>query len=281
MRRVIEAIIVIGLCWFAEDVARAQDLTVPQNAVAGQSLTISAGGDSLLVIGPGTALKKDIKGGSVTFSPDEIKHSGDYIAIAGDTAKHFFVTPGDAAKVNFLARPSRVPVATPDVISGVAFVFDKDQNMVTSPLPVKFDLSVNGTGSSREVTSKDGVAWLKAASANHEGAAQFVASVNGASVRRVIQQVASDPCNLRMHAAPQGDQIVVETDPIRDCSGNAVPDGTIVTFIQTGGNQGRSTVDARIKKGIARATLPNVPGSTLSVASGVVLGNELHVAGGR
>ena len=58
-----------------------------------------------------------------------------------------------------------------------------------------------------------------------------------------------------------------------------VPDGTIVTFIESGNGQGKSTVDARVKHGIAKATLPAVPGATLSVASGVVLGNELHWGG--
>jgi phosphopantetheine adenylyltransferase len=76
------------------------------------------------------------------------------------------------------------------------------------------------------------------------------------------------------------DQIIVETDPIRDCTGNAVPDGTIVTFTETD-STGRSVVDARIKKGIARAQLPASNKATIAVASGVVLGKELHVGGGQ
>jgi hypothetical protein len=73
-------------------------------------------------------------------------------------------------------------------------------------------------------------------------------------------------------------RVVVETDPVRDCSGNPVPDGTIVTFIQTE-KSGKSTVDARIKKGTARAELPASDNATITVAAGVVLGNELHVGG--
>jgi len=95
-----------------------------------------------------------------------------------------------------------------------------------------------------------------------------------------VQQVASDPCNIRMHVQRQGNNIIAETEPVKDCTGNAVPDGTIVTFIQTGGAKGRSTVDARIKRGTARATLPAVDGTTISVASGVVLGNEVRLSGG-
>ncbi len=75
-------------------------------------------------------------------------------------------------------------------------------------------------------------------------------------MRRVVQQVAADPCSIRMKAsrAPDGN-ILVETAPIQDCSGNAVPDGTIVTFTSVD-EAGRSTVDARIKRGFARAELP-------------------------
>jgi len=72
----------------------------------------------------------------------------------------------------------------------------------------------------------------------------------------------------------------VRTDPIRDCSGNPVPDGTIVTFSSTD-SKGRSTVDARIKQGLAEAELPASSGATISVASGVVVGNEIQWRGGQ
>src|SRR5262249_8512713 len=131
----------------------------------------------------------------------------------------------------------------------------------------------------QSVTSRNGVAWVSSSSARKAGAAQFVATLGETSVRRVVQQVASDPCNLRMHIAQQSKAgLVVETDPIRDCTGNPVPDGTIVTFTQTD-SAGRSTVDARIRKGVARAELPAAGGAHISVAAGVVLGNELQVGG--
>jgi len=101
------------------------------------------------------------------------------------------------------------------------------------------------------------------------------------SVRRVVEETASEPCNLRFKVHKEKDGLIAETDPVRDCSGNAVPDGTIVTFISAEPGKGRSTVDARVKKGIARAVLPPVPGATISVASGVVLGNEVRWGGGE
>jgi hypothetical protein len=189
------------------------------------------------------------------------------------------VSPAQPGNLNFLARPSRVPVARPHVITGVVFVFDEYENMVLRRAPVRFSLSVNGSGASQMVESRDGVAWINSSSAKKAGAAQFVAAVGDTTVRRVVQQVASDPCNLRMHVAQITDGLViVETDPIRDCTGNPVPDGTIVTFTQID-RGGRSTVDARIKKGVARAQLPFAEGANISVAAGVMLGNELHLGG--
>jgi hypothetical protein len=67
----------------------------------------------------------------------------------------------------------------------------------------------------------------------------------------------------------------VQTDPVRDCSGNVVPDGTIVTFTETY-NGGESTVDAPLKQGVARAEMPAYNGAKISVATGVVLGNEIR-----
>jgi hypothetical protein len=153
---------------------------------------------------------------------------------------------------------------------------------VLQPTPVNFNLAVEGAAPvTREATSKDGVAYVKLDSGRRSGNAQFVASAQGASVKRVVQQVASDPCNIRMKASRgQNGSIIVETDPIRDCAGNAVPDGTIVTFTSVD-SKGRSTIDARIKKDVAKAEFPPSDNAQLSVAAGVVMGNEIRWGGGR
>jgi hypothetical protein len=271
-------------------VAWAQELKLPQTAVAGEGVTIGttgSGSATLYITGPGTALKRELtRGDTVSLTGDEIAYAGHYTAVlksgSETTAQNFYVLAGQPAKLNFMARPSRVPVAQPDVISGVVFVLDRNDNLVTAPTPVNFQLGVNGGATtSHAITSKNGLAWIKAASGKQEGAAQFTASIGNISAKRVVQQVASDPCNLRMKAQPAGSSIEVQTDLVKDCSGNPVPDGTIVTFTETAGAHGRSTVDARVKHGIARATLPANPGATLSVASGVVLGNEIHWGGGE
>jgi hypothetical protein len=279
MRTIIFILLVIAVCWFAADCAHAAELQAPQDAVAGQPLTIHVNGGSLILIGPGQVIKHEAKSGSVEIKGEELRSAGRWIAIADGQSQVFWVKPGKPDNLSFLARPSRVPVSQPNVISGVAFVFDKYQNLVLDPTPVDFKLSVGDAGSSKTVTSRAGVAWLKSNSASKAGAAQFVATAGDATVRRVVQQVAADPCHLTMRVAGRnGDRIVVETAPIRDCSGNPVPDGTIVSFIETDKN-GKSTVDSRIKKGIARAELPASDNANITVAAGVVLGNELHVGG--
>ena len=288
MKRLIAIIFVLGLALTAT--GYAADFNLPAQIIAGEgaSLTTSGSGDSTFYLsGPGTSIKHKVKlGEEISLSGDELRRAGRYTAIlsnGGDsTGKSFYVAPGKAEKVNLIARPSRVPVSKPDVIIGVAFIFDKNQNMVLTPTPVNFNLSVGGASSlARSVTTTNGIAWVRTASGSHEGAAQFVASMGDVSVRRVVQQVASDACRIHMTAQRQGDVLQVQTDPVKDCSGNTLPDGTIVTFTETGAGLGRSSVDARIKQGIARAVLPATGGATVSVASGVVLGNELRIEGGR
>ena len=289
MRKLILIGAAIAACWFASEQANAAELRIPQSAVAGQTLSIGTSGNgdgTFYLVGPSTTLKRKIRlGEDVQVKGEDLRSAGRWVAIVrgsgGSQSQVFLVKPDKPGILNFSARPSRVPVARPNSVSGVAFIFDKFHNLILDPTPVKFSLSVGGSSASHTVTSKEGVAYLNSSSAPKAGAAQFVASVDDVSVNRVVEQVASDPCNLRMHVVQrEKDQIIVQTDPIRDCTGNAVPDGTIVTFTQTD-STGRSVVDARIKKGVARAQLPASNNATIAVAAGVVLGNELHVGGGQ
>lgn len=268
-------------------VAGAQNLSLPADATAGQSVSIPTSGNgtaTVYVFGPGTALKQSVElGQPIQLEGDKLSQAGRYTVIiegGGNASGSFFVAPAKLENVAFLARPSRVPAARKDVITGSAYLFDKYNNLVIEKYPVKFGLTIAGEpAATRTEDSKNGVAWVKMDSGKRAGAAQFTASANDASVQRVVQETASDPCTIRMKAqAAKNGNILVVTDPIRDCAGNPVPDGTIVTFTSTD-KSGRSTVDARIKRGIAQAELPAAESATLSVAAGVVLGNEIHWGG--
>ncbi len=288
MKNIGLGLLLIAVCWFAAYAAHASELSAPKRVDAGSGFTVAAPGSGsaiLYVIGPDGAIKRDVKlGGELRILPEEIQNSGHYTLVlrkGGEmSTASFWVEPAKTARLSFLARPSRLPVAMPNAISGVVYPSDKFYNLVLRPEPVNFKLAVaDAAPVATTVTAKSGVAWISFDSTRKTGAAQFIASVGDVTERRVVQEVASDPCNLRMRAQRSKQGVEVETDPIRDCSGNPVPDGTIVTFTAVGQN-GKSSVDARIKKGIAKAEFPQLGNATISVASGVVMGNEIHVGGG-
>ena len=277
------AIAALLMCCFAI-ATHAAEINVPATVTAGSGLTIPGSGSgsaTLYVVGPGTAIKRTVQlGQEIQLSADELQNAGRYVISLDGNSATFFVTAGPVQSIAFLARPSRVPADTPNVVTGTAFVFDKYQNLVLQPQPVKFELTVNGQTVSRTENTKNGVAFAKLDSSRKEGPAQFVASSGQASVRRVVQEVASDPCSIRMTATRDKNGILARTEPIHDCAGNPVSDGTIVTFTATDA-KGKSTVDARIKQGVAEAELPASNNATISVASGVVVGNEIQWRGGQ
>jgi hypothetical protein len=284
MLRLIQFAFLLAALLFAARVADAAELRVPTDAIAGAEVSIpttGSGDATFYLFGPGAAIKRSVKlGEDIRLTGNDLQFSGRYTAaLSNGESGVFFVAPSKPADVAFLARPSRVPASTRQVISGTAFVFDSNHNLVTQPTAVDFNLGVSqGRPETRTVNTKDGVAYVILDSGRQAGAAQFTASLNDDNVRRVVQVTASDPCNLRMRAQPAKNGILVETDPIRDCAGNPVPDGTIVTFTEVD-DSGRSTVDARIKKGVAQAQLPQSDSAQLSVAAGVVVGNEIHWSG--
>ena len=266
--------------------AAAQQLHAPTNAVAGAGFSISTSGSgsaTFYLLGPSTAIKKKVQLGSgVQIDESEARAAGRYTAtVCNDSCSSasFFVKAADSAKLSFIVHPSRVPVGEAEAISAVAFAFDKYRNLVLTPTKVDFRITVKDAPPiTRGEETKYGVAWMRLASTKKGGPADVVASLGSTSDKRIVQQVASEACNLRIHAIRKGDKIEVETDPVRDCSGNAVPDGTIVSFTETDA-AGKSTVDAPLKKGIAKVTMPIHGTATVSVASGVAIGNEIRIGG--
>lgn len=273
----------LALALTAAPLLAAASFEVPAQVTAGQELKIAthgSGSATLYLFGPASAAKHTVNlGETVQLPAAEITAAGRYVIVVNGESAAFFATPGAVSSLAFIARPSRVPAANHDVVSGTAFVFDRNRNLVLAPQAVTFTLKVEGAPDvTRTERSRDGVAWTRLDSSRRSGAAQFTASSGQASVRRVVQEVAGDPCNLRMHAQPSRAGILVETDPVRDCAGNAVPDGTIVTFTSVDA-KGRNTVDARVKRGVARAELPASGTANISVASGVAMGNEIRWGG--
>jgi hypothetical protein len=265
-------------------------MQIPSTVTAGSALTIPTSGSGkaeLYIVGPPQALRREVQlGDPVTIASGELYSAGHYIAIlvqgSSNEAEEFDVQP--AAKpgsLGFLAKPSRLPVNVHNGISGAVYVFDLYHNLITTPLPATLELSgAGGAGQTRSVTTRNGLAWATMDSAAKESAARFTARVGDVSSTRIINQVPGDPCSISISAKPSGSRLEVQTAPLRDCGGNAIPDGTIVTFTETYGNS-QSTVDVPLKQGIASVAMPATPGATISVASGVVAGNEIRWGGGR
>lgn len=259
---------------------------VPATVEAGKSFSITLDGSgeaTFYLIGPNHVVKRNVTlGTSVQIESTDVRAAGHYQAIvcgSSCASSDFVVQASQPAHLSFFLHPSRVPVSTPGSIDATAFVFDQNFNLVLAPSTVDFRINpANGNSFTRQASTQKGVTWMRMDSTAHEGRVQVTAALGKAEEARVIQQVASDACALRMKAMPSKNGVTLETDPVRDCSGNALPDGTIVSFTKVD-KVGKSTVDTPIKKGIARVELSVHGPAQIGVACGVVLGNEIALNG--
>ena len=279
---------VLFVSLFVAALVQAAELRPPAQATAGTAFTIAASGGgegTFYLIGPAHISKRKVNSsGEISVQGDEVEQAGRYTAVlCADqcTSVNFFVRPAQASRLSLLVHPSRVPVAASNAISAVAFVFDRFHNIVLSPQKVDFKvMPPEGAAISQSKTTVNGVAWIRITSARKGGPAKVGASIGDVAEMRVVQQVASEACNLRIKAVPGPKGIAVETDPVRDCSGNFGPDGTVVSFTKTDAS-GKTTVDAPIKRGVARVEMAVSGPARVSVASGVVNGNELSLGAAR
>ena len=279
--------LLLALLTVAAMPAPAQDvgLTVPPTIQAGGALTVSStgsGSGTLYIVGPNEVIRQRVElGATVQLPGGALVHAGHYLAIlssaSGAQNASFDVQPAEEpAKVSFLAEPSRLPVDVHDGVAGAVYVFDRFGNLIVKPTPVSFQLSTpTGPPQNDKVVTRDGAAWTKMNTTARQGHDSFMVRVGEITASRLIHQVAGDPCRLSMSVHSSSEGLHLETAPVRDCSGNPVPDGTIVTFTETY-NGSLSTADVPLKHGIAKVDLPAHPGSVLSVASGVVLGNQIR-----
>jgi hypothetical protein len=269
----------------------AQDgktLSFSSPIVAGTPFIVQTNGSgkgTLYIVGLGQVIKREIDLGKTAYFESGALHSaGHYVVFLAGTepaqANSLDVAPAsEAGDLTFLAKPSRLPVSIQGGITGAVYVFDLYSNLVTKPLSVNFQLSnPSGSPEARTVTTSNGVAWTRFDSTAHEGADKFVASIGPVSSSRVIGQVPGDPCGLKMSASPAGRSVRLQTEPVRDCSGNPVPDGTVITFTEAYAGA-QSTVDVPIKRGVAEVQMPLHPGAVVTVASGVVMGNQIRLGG--
>jgi hypothetical protein len=264
--------------------AGAQEVGVRGSTVAGADTTISTTGSGkadFYLIGPGVASKSEVAlGENIHLAGDQLQYAGKYLAIicsATCSSSEFFVTAAQPTNLAFLVHPSRVPARQADAVSGVALLFDKFDNLVLVPETINFQVKgASETLFARAISTHEGEAWFRASSGKTAGAVRLTATVGDLSAQRALQQVASEPCNLRIKAQPTAKGIDVETEPVRDCAGNPVSDGTIVTFTGTA-PEGKISIDAPIKGDVARALIKVGEPVVISAACGVAMGNELRI----
>ena len=278
-------LIVLAIAAMHPALAQGASMSLPKTVEAGKAFSIQSTGSgtaTLYIIGLGQVLKRDVQlGGTAYFAAGPLCNAGRYIAVltresSTETGSFDVVPASKPADLSFLAKPSRVPVGMHDGITGAVYVFDAYHNLITAPTPVSFELSnPSGSVQQRTVITHDGGAWTAMDSTAQQGMDRFVARVGQVSGTRVVGQVPGDPCGLKMNAQQMGQQIQLVTDPVRDCNGNAVPDGTVVTFTESY-KGAQSTVDEPLKHGTAEVQMPFHTGATFSVASGVVMGNQIR-----
>ena len=261
------------------------ELNPPHAIEAGAPFQIDcpgSGSGTLYIVGPGQVVKRDVQlGHAVSFAPGSLYNAGEYMvtlaSTSGTVSAPMEVVPTvNPSELTFIAKPSRLPVAQHEAITGTTYIFDSYKNLITQPVQVSFELSnPSAPSQSRTEKAQDGAAWTQMDSTAHEGKDTFVARVGDVTSTRVVGQVPGDPCSLKVNAKAENNKIELVTDPVRDCSGNAVPDGTIVTFTELYDGT-KTSVDVPLKKDVATVSMPAHRGATISVASGVVLGNQIR-----
>jgi hypothetical protein len=264
---------------------KGESLGFPKTVEAATAFSVrlpGSGEGTLYIVGPSGALKRDVRFGEMlSFSAGSFSNAGHYVVFATGgssvSTSEFDVVPAQSpADLSFLAKPSRLPVGLHNGITGAIYVFDDYHNLITAPLPIHFELSnPSGSMQTRSAVTRYGSARTEFDSTPQQGLDKFVARAGDVSSLRVIRQVPGDPCELKMSVVQSGEKLQLVTQPVRDCSGNAVPDGTIVTFTQTY-RGAQSVVDVPLKRGIAEVQMPSHVEATISVASGVVLGNQIQ-----
>lgn len=274
-----------SLCILAGSAVAAEP-RVPASIEAGKAFSIpleGSGQATFYLIGPDHVIRRGVNLGSdLPIESSDVRAAGRYQVIICDSScdsATFEVTAAHPDHVSFFLHPSRVPVSSPGSIDAFAFVFDPFFNLVMKPVSIDFRVTpANSAAFDRRATTRDGVSWIRMDSTPREGRVQVTTAVGKVEEARVIQQVAADACGLRMKAIPNGTMVILETDPVRDCSGNPLPDGTVVSFTMQD-RAGKTTVDTPIKKGVARTQFSIRGPAQISVACGVVLGNELALSG--
>jgi len=184
MRRLSAAVPLLAFLLPWTPLINAQSLQPPASVRANTAVSVPTTGQGdadLYLVGPSSFSKRKIKlGVPIQIGPEELHSAGQWLMTIksgqGIETATFEVLPAETGHISFVVRPSRLPVAVAEAISGTAYLLDNYHNLVTATQEVTFRLSIeHGPAESRVVRSTDGVAWIKLDSGPRQGAAEFVA----------------------------------------------------------------------------------------------------------
>ncbi|MGH9343097.1 MAG: hypothetical protein ACRD19_04980, partial [Terriglobia bacterium] len=142
----------VSLILAAVQVAPAQGagLSAPKSIVAGSAFNVQSTGSGaaiLYIVGPDQVLKQNVQlGETAPFPAGSLYNAGHYLVILAansstQSASLDVIPESEPARINFLAKPTRLPVQLHNDITGAAYVFDAHDNLIYAPMPVSFELS--------------------------------------------------------------------------------------------------------------------------------------------
>ena len=179
--------------------------------------------------------------------------------------------------VSFLAKPSRLPVGLHDGITGAVYVFDAYHNLIAAPTPVSFELS-NPTGAAQKriVETHDGAAWTEMDSTRPTRHRQ-VRSASWRSLQHARRQAGSGRSVRIEDERPASRVSRFSCRPNRCAIAAAMPFRTERSLLSPRPTMARNPRwTCRLSGELRKWKCPPISGATISVASGVVLGNEIR-----
>ncbi len=175
-------------------------------------------------------------------------------------------TPDVPANVALVAVPSTLPVGNLSTLT--ATVTDQFGNPVANGTPVSFTTDF-GTLSGSSATTVNGVATATLSS-TLPGVATVTATVGSLSATTQVTFTLGAPANVTLSANPTtllvGNSSTL-TATVTDQYGNAVADGTVVSFATSLGNV--SPISATTVNGVATATLSSTAAGVATVTATV------------
>jgi hypothetical protein len=260
-------------------------IDVPATVIAGDEAQITirapglADGTPLTVLLTGTfgsrpyTTRVEDEQALVDLSTDDTRHSGLVTVIAGTGSQQgqasFKIEPGPAVgSIPVRIGPRSVPANGQSETMLVAFPTDEWGNPVPADTAVTVRVEHPGPAAADQsgkqevikTTAANLLAWTKLKSGTAAGQTRVAVMAGQAhSPEKVFREIPGPPVTFTVNAAQtdapaDGRQLIeLTTSQITDRFGNAMLDGTSMTFLATAADGSRRSIPATVIDGVARA----------------------------